>query len=29
MRRPMQGMHRLTDLDALVEQEKDRGGRAP
>jgi deoxyribodipyrimidine photolyase-related protein len=28
-RRPMQGLHRLTDLDALVEQEKARGSRAP
>jgi deoxyribodipyrimidine photolyase-related protein len=29
MRRPIQGLHRLTDLDALVEQEKARGSRAP
>ncbi|GAA3947071.1 cryptochrome/photolyase family protein [Actinoplanes auranticolor] len=29
MRRPVQGLHRLTDLDALVEQEQDRGSRAP
>jgi deoxyribodipyrimidine photolyase-related protein len=29
MRQPMQGLHRLTDLDALVEQEKARGSRAP
>jgi deoxyribodipyrimidine photolyase-related protein len=29
MRRPVQGLHRLTDLDALVEQEKTRGSRAP
>jgi deoxyribodipyrimidine photolyase-related protein len=29
MRRPMQGLHWLTDLDALVEQEKARGSRAP
>ncbi|MFI7597321.1 cryptochrome/photolyase family protein [Actinoplanes sp. NPDC049681] len=29
MRRPVQGLHRLVDLDALVEQEKARGSRAP
>jgi deoxyribodipyrimidine photolyase-related protein len=29
MRQPMQGLHRLTDLDALVDQEKARGSRAP
>ncbi|AGZ39816.1 cryptochrome/photolyase family protein [Actinoplanes friuliensis] len=29
MRQPMQGLHRLTDLDALVEQETARGSRAP
>jgi deoxyribodipyrimidine photolyase-related protein len=29
MRRPLQGLHRLTDLDALVEQEQARGSRAP
>ena len=29
MRRPVQGLHRLTDLDALVEQERSRGSRAP
>jgi deoxyribodipyrimidine photolyase-related protein len=29
MRRPIQGLHRLADLDALVEQERARGSRAP
>jgi deoxyribodipyrimidine photolyase-related protein len=29
MRQPMHGLHRLTDLDALLEQEKARGSRAP
>ncbi|GAA2849985.1 deoxyribodipyrimidine photo-lyase [Actinoplanes cyaneus] len=29
MRRPLQGLHRLADLDALVEQERARGSRAP
>jgi deoxyribodipyrimidine photolyase-related protein len=29
MRRPLQGLHRLRDLDALVEQEQIRGSRAP
>jgi deoxyribodipyrimidine photolyase-related protein len=29
MRRPIQGQHRLADLDALVEQERARGSRAP
>jgi deoxyribodipyrimidine photolyase-related protein len=29
MRRPLQGLHRLSDLDALVEQEQTRGDRAP
>jgi deoxyribodipyrimidine photolyase-related protein len=29
MRRPVQGLHRLTDLDALVEQEQARGSQAP
>ncbi|GAA3341970.1 cryptochrome/photolyase family protein [Amorphoplanes nipponensis] len=29
MRRPVQGLHRLADLDALVEQEQARGSRAP
>jgi len=29
MRRPLQGLDRLADLDALVEQEKARGSRAP
>jgi deoxyribodipyrimidine photolyase-related protein len=29
MRRPLQGLHRLTDLAALVEQEQARGSRAP
>jgi deoxyribodipyrimidine photolyase-related protein len=29
MRQPMRGLHRLTDLDALIEQEKARGSRAP
>ncbi|MGW4944535.1 cryptochrome/photolyase family protein [Actinoplanes sp. NPDC004185] len=29
MRRPMQGLHRLTDLEALVEQEQARGSSAP
>jgi deoxyribodipyrimidine photolyase-related protein len=29
MRRPMQGLHRLTDLEALVEQEQARGSNAP
>ncbi|WP_306216321.1 cryptochrome/photolyase family protein [Actinoplanes sp. RD1] len=29
MRQPMRGLHRLADLDALVEQEKSRGSKAP
>jgi deoxyribodipyrimidine photolyase-related protein len=29
MGQPLRGLHRLTDLDALVEQEKARGSRAP
>ena len=29
MRQPLRGLGRLKDLDALVEQEKARGGRAP
>jgi deoxyribodipyrimidine photolyase-related protein len=29
MRRPMQGLGRLSDLDAVVEQERARGSRAP
>ena len=29
MRRPLPGLDRLADLDALVEQEKARGSRAP
>ncbi|WP_328471722.1 cryptochrome/photolyase family protein [Actinoplanes sp. NBC_00393] len=29
MRQPLQGLHRLSDLDAVVEQEKARGSRAP
>jgi deoxyribodipyrimidine photolyase-related protein len=29
MRRPMQGLDRLSDLDALVEQERARGSQAP
>jgi deoxyribodipyrimidine photolyase-related protein len=29
MRRPMQGLNRLVDLDAVVEQERARGSRAP
>jgi deoxyribodipyrimidine photolyase-related protein len=29
MRQPLRGLGRLTDLDALVEQEKSRGSRAP
>jgi deoxyribodipyrimidine photolyase-related protein len=29
MRRPMQGLHRLADLDALVAHERARGSRAP
>jgi deoxyribodipyrimidine photolyase-related protein len=29
MRQPLRGLDRLSDLDALVEQERDRGSRAP
>jgi deoxyribodipyrimidine photolyase-related protein len=29
MRQPLTGLRRLNDLDALVEQEKERGSRAP
>ncbi|GIF17018.1 deoxyribodipyrimidine photolyase-related protein [Actinoplanes teichomyceticus] len=29
LRRPLQGLHRLTDLDAVLAQEKARGSRAP
>jgi deoxyribodipyrimidine photolyase-related protein len=29
VRRPIQDLHRLADLDALVEQERARGSRAP
>jgi deoxyribodipyrimidine photolyase-related protein len=29
MRQPLRGLHRLSDLDAVVEQEKARGDRAP